>query len=164
MTSRALFTPPSILCLLAAALIAAPSFAGDAEIDPIAAELVTLYQHMHTTLAEDRTDGVVELAGLIASKAEPCECGAENTTEYAAVTAAARGMQGKELAALREEFKPLSRAMAGLAAATGVGAQLYYCPLVKGYWLQPAGDAEARNPYLGAAMQACGSRVDKMES
>ncbi len=154
----------TILCILGLSLIAAPVFAGDAETDPTAAELVTLYQHMHNTLATDRTEGVVELAALIAQKAEPCECGAENTTEYAAVNAAARGMQGKDLAALREEFKPLSRAMAGLVAATGIGAQIFYCPMAKGYWLQPSSDTEARNPYLGEAMQACGSKVDKLDA
>jgi hypothetical protein len=154
----------SILCILASCLIAIPAFAGDAETDSPVAELVTLYQHMHTTLAADRTEGVVELAALIAQKAEPCECGSENTTEYAAVTAAAHGMRGKDLAALREEFKPLSRAMAGLVAATGAGAQIYYCPMVKGYWLQPSSDAEARNPYLGAGMPGCGSKVDKLDS
>lgn len=153
----------SMLCLLALCLTAFPVFGGDAETDSTVAELVTLYQQMHTTLASDRTEGVVELAALIAQKAEPCECGAENTTEYAAVTAAAHGMQGKDLAALREEFKPLSRAMAGLVAATGVGAQIYYCPMVKGYWLQPPSDAEARNPYLGAGMPGCGSKVSKLD-
>jgi hypothetical protein len=154
----------SILCLVALCLIAIPVFAGDAETDSTAVELVTLYQQMHGTLAADRTEGVVELASLIAQKAEPCECGAENTTEYAAVTAAALGMQGKDLAALREEFKPLSRAMASLVTATGAGSQIYYCPMVKGYWLQPSSAAEARNPYLGAGMPNCGSKVDKLDS
>ena len=155
----------SIPCVLALCLIAAPVFAGDTDSDPIAVELMTLYRHMHTTLAADRTEGVAELAAMMAHKTEPCECGGEHKAEFEAVHAAALAIPGKDLAALRAAFAPLSRAMSALGVAAGIaGVQLYYCPMNKGYWLQTAADAEARNPYLGPTMPECGSKVDKLDS
>jgi hypothetical protein len=155
----------SIVWILAWGWIALPAFAGTVEGDPTAAEIVTLYQTMHAALAADQTTGVVEAAAAIALKAEPCECGAENTAAYAALTAAARAVQGKDIAALREQFKSLTRALGDLVAAAGVGGvQVYYCPMAEGYWLQSASDAGLRNPYLGAAMISCGSKVDKVEN
>ena len=54
--------------------------------------------------------------------------------------------------------------MARLATATGfTGAQLYHCPMVKAYWLQPTSDTAVANPYYGSSMSKCGSRVNGID-
>lgn len=125
-----------------------------------AKEVLVLYETIQAALAADSTSGVVAAAAALAEKAEPCTCGGEAEAVQKALVAAARKMTATDLPTLREQLKELSRATAGYLRTVGAaGAQIYYCPMAPGYWLQKAGE-EMRNPYYGAAMLDCGAQVD----
>lgn len=124
-------------------------------------EVTGLYRQIHERLAADSIEGVAEAAAAIAEKVRPCECGGDEKSAYEALGAAARAMTGSDLATLRDQFDDVSRALAAFLEATGFErSQLYYCSMAKGYWLQDRSDAAVRNPYLGKAMLACGSKVE----
>ena len=126
-------------------------------------EILALYERIHATLASDSTDGVAAAAASIAKRAEPCECGGAAEAAQRSLVTAAKSMTGADLASLRESFKGLSRSMAVYVAAVGAGgAQLYYCPMVHGYWLQSSDRRTILNPYVGAEMRGCGNRAEKM--
>ena len=154
-----------IVLVVVSSLLSIPALAVAEESASTATEVVALYQQMQAALAADSTDGVVAAAAAIAEKAKPCECGAEDAAAYEAVAAAAGKVDGQDLPTLREQFKGLSRAVAELLAGAGAkGSQVYFCPMAKGYWLQPASDTAPRNPYLGLSMPGCGTKVDKVAS
>lgn len=129
-----------------------------------AGELLALYGKVHAALAVDSATGVAEAAAQIAAMAEHASHHGPATAAYAAVFSAAKAMTGDDLAVLRDRNKALSLAFAGLVES-GVlsGAQLYYCPMADGYWLQAAADSGVKNPYYGKSMLKCGSKVDKVE-
>jgi hypothetical protein len=125
-----------------------------------AQEVLALYEKIQAALAADSTTGVVAAAATIAEKAAPCTCGGESEAAQQALVAAAKSMTGTDLAALREQLKALSRTTAVYLRTVGAtGAQIFYCPMAPGYWLQKAGE-EMRNPYYGPAMLECGAPVD----
>lgn len=151
----------SIPKILAAALVLFAGIAARAEqTPPQPAALFAVYDEIHDALAADRVAGVAEAGARLASLAES-GTGATNSA-HAEVARAAGELAGSELKTLRTAFAELSRAMARLAAATGYeGAQLYHCPMVQAYWLQPKADTAVANPYYGSSMPKCGSRVDR---
>lgn len=73
-------------------------------------------------------------------------------------TAALILAQEKELNAMREAFKELSKPMAMWATMSKPeGIYLVYCPMAKGSWLQT--DEVIRNPYHGHEMLHCGEII-----
>lgn len=150
--------------ILMSVLALALTFTGAAVASPEAATPLALYTQMHAAMAADSADGVVEAAASLARKVRAEAKGVEDAAAYDALAAAAEKMQGSDLAALREQFKAVSKAFAGYVDASGTdGAQLYYCPMADGYWVQHAADAGPKNPYYGQSMLKCGSKVDAVE-
>jgi len=150
---------------VAVAAVGLISGAGAARAEQDAAgELLALYGKVHAALAADSAAGVAEAAATIAAKAEHAGHHGPASAAYAAVATAAKAMTGDDLAALRERHKALSLAFAELVESGALsGAQLYYCPMADGYWLQAAADGGVKNPYYGKSMLKCGSKVDKVE-
>jgi membrane fusion protein, copper/silver efflux system len=126
------------------------------------AELVTLYVPMQEALAGDSVAAVKEQAAKIASEAAAAaEAGGDKAT-LEAVAAAAKGMTATEIKALREQFKPLSLALAKMVEKQAVdGHGIYFCPMADAYWVQKQGSVA--NPYYGKSMLRCGEQVKKVE-
>jgi hypothetical protein len=123
------------------------------------AEVLTLYAKVHASLAGDSVAEVRKTAAALADAAAK-----SGETGYAAVAEAARALAGDDLATLREQFHGVSKAMAKLVESGALaGADIYYCSMADGYWLQAKGDAAVRNPYYGKSMLGCGWTVDKVE-
>ena len=147
--------------LLVVSALAVPALAETSMLTE--SEVLELYQTIHARLADDSIEGVAEAAAAIAEKVQPCECESEEKTAYQELGSAARAMEGADLAALREQFKDLSRAMASWVEAIGAETeQLYFCPMAEGYWMQSRKDEATRNPYYGKSMLKCGNRVDEI--
>ncbi len=133
------------------------------EAKELGTQVLAQYQTIQAALAGDSVGGVVEAASQIADIVKPCDCSVEESEASQALVDAARGVDGSDLATVREQFKALSKAMPAYLKVTGVdSAQLYFCPMVKGYWLQPAGEATIHNPYLGKSMSTCGTKVERV--
>lgn len=121
------------------------------------------YATIHDALAGDRIEGVAAAAAKIAERAESAAAGAASEDSLLKLAAAARAMTGSDLGALRGQLDDLSKAMAAMVdTSSAAGADLYYCPMVDGYWLQKKGDGK-RNPYYGKTMLGCGQKVDRVE-
>lgn len=129
----------------------------------IGTKVLIQYQEIQVALASDTTDGVREAAARIIETVKPCECTQGEMEAAQAVVDAATAMDGADLAALREQLKALSKALPAYLEVTGVdSAQLYFCPMVKAYWLQEKGDGATRNLYYGKAMPSCGVKVERV--
>lgn len=129
------------------------------------AELLDLYGRMHAALADDNAAGVSEAAAELGVKAEAAAAKGVHRAAFETLAASAKAVVGSDLAALRERYKAVSIAMAGLIEADALaGADLYYCPMADAYWLQKSADAGLKNPYYGKSMLKCGSKVDRVES
>ena len=127
-------------------------------------ELLGLYGRIHAALAADSVAGVGEAAAELAARAEAAAKNGAQAAAFEAVAVAASAVSGSDLETLREKHRALSMAMAKLTEAGALaGADLYYCPMADGYWLQESADAGARNPYYGKSMPKCGSKVDRVE-
>jgi hypothetical protein len=140
--------------------------AGVVSAEPAAsngAGVLALYSKVHESLAGDAATGVSDAAAKLATEARAAADGG-NGAAWEALAAAAEKLNGDDLAALREDFHPVSKAIAKLVEAGALeGAEIYYCSMANGYWLQAKGDEAVRNPYYGSAMLKCGWKVDKVE-
>ena len=147
----------AVLLLLAAGVAsAAPDEASDSAV-------LTLYSQMHASLAGDTAIGVPAAAAELAAKARAAATGGD-AAAWNALAVAADELAGDDLSVLRERFHPVSRAISRLVEAGALeGAEIYYCSMANGYWLQAKGDDAVRNPYYGSAMLKCGWKVDKVE-
>lgn len=147
------------LVLGALILGAVPVSAGN---DEPGTRILAEYTAMHAALAADSAEGVSAHAAAIAKLARSVDgAGAD---AYRALADAAGRLEGENLEALRSEFKEFSKAMATFVNEAGVdGAQLYYCPMAKGYWIQAAGEEGVKNPYYGQSMLKCGTKVERVE-
>jgi hypothetical protein len=128
-------------------------------------KVLSAYLEMAAALVGDSSDGVSERAGKIAADAGAAAKVAARAEKAAleSLAAAAGKVNGKDVTALRGQFKELSKAMdAFLRASDTPGWALYYCPMADGYWLQAA--EPVANPYFGKKMLRCGDRVEKIAS
>jgi len=157
------FTVALAALLLAPAADAKPkSF--DAGMQAILAE----YDKIHAVFIEDKADGAAAAAARIEKLARQLPAPeakgkkgkalgkvAGKLAKHAAV------MKGKkELKALREAYKKLSRPMVLWATLTDpAGIKIVYCEMEKGSWLQR--QKGVRNPYHGTSMLYCGQFVKK---
>ncbi len=139
---------------LALPLIALAAPAGGSQ----AADVLKEYGAMYEALVTNKTEGVAESAAKIAAIAGDCAGTGAVAKECGALASAAKKVVGKDLEALRAQFKELSVAADGyLRAVEAPGWSLYYCPMADGYWLQTA--EGVRNPYYGPSMLKCGEKV-----
>jgi Cu(I)/Ag(I) efflux system membrane fusion protein len=165
MRMKAMGTTVAILGALA--LVGA---AGAAEMPTGTLEkLVGLYVPMQEALAGDSVATVKEQAAKVATEAEAIlttkgeKPSLEAIEGLEAVVAAAKAMNAAEIPALREQFKPLSHAVAKLVERQAVaGHGIYFCPMADAYWIQKSG--AVKNPYYGAKMLGCGEVVKKVEA
>ena len=166
-----LFAHLSIPSILTAALLlgAAPDTAGaddtktfDAAMQPILAA----YLQISSTLAADKTDGVVAAAKKISklsAKPDPKTVKGKHAKHYASMPrklaeASKKLAAAKEIAAMREALKDLSKPMAmWVTLSKPKDVNVIYCSMAKGSWLQKPG--EIANPYYGASMLRCGEVV-----
>lgn len=81
---------------------------------------------------------------------------AESTGDFQAKAQAAA--DAKDVAAMREAFKPLSETASAMELPADYAVAL--CPMFKGgaKWVQKRG--EIKNPYFGNSMQTCGTFVN----
>ena len=129
---------------------------------PASASLVELYVPIQEALAGDSAAKVKEQAAKLAAEAAAAAKGAVDGKPLDEVANAARAMTAGDLEALREQFKPVSLALARLLEKESVaGHGIYYCPMADGYWVQKRG--EVANPYYGKDMLRCGAEVKKVE-
>lgn len=156
----------AVLGVLAATSVTLPVAAAEMPAGSLE-KLVGLYMPMQEALAGDSAAVVAGQAAKVATEAEAIlKTGREKPTldaieDLEAVVAAAKGMKGTEIAALREQFKPLSRAVGRLVERQAVaGHGIYYCPMADAYWVQKSG--AVKNPYYGSKMLGCGEAVAKV--
>lgn len=165
---RSMFGAAVVAVVAMAISVSGPARASEAK-GPAGRELggkvLASYYEMAAALVADSTGGVAEKAAKIAAEtgaaAKAAGVTAAEKAALEAVSAAAGKVSGKDLAALREQFKSFSKAMDGYLRASGTpGWSLYYCPMADGYWLQAA--EPVANPYYGKAMLRCGDKVAKI--
>lgn len=146
----------ALAMLLAAAVVVAEAPKSTAET------LVELYVPMQEALAGDSAARVKEQAAKVAAEsAAGIQAGGEEKL-LAAVAAAAKRMTASDIETLREQFKPLSTALARVVEKQPVsGHGIYFCPMADAYWVQKQGSVA--NPYYGKSMLRCGELVKKVE-
>jgi hypothetical protein len=124
------------------------------------------YMKIQEALAGDKTEGVKCAAEQIAALSDDLNAETvkgEHATHYMDLPmkmkqAAQELAQGKEIGAMRDAFKSLSRPMAMWATMSKPkGVYVMYCPMAKASWLQK--DKTIRNPYHGHQMLRCGEIV-----
>ena len=135
----------------------------DQQMQPV----LEAYLKIPKTLAADRIDGVVVAAKTIATLAENLDS-SKVTGIHAKhyknipvnITTAARKLAAaKNIAAMREALKDLSKPMAMWATMSQPkGVSVIYCSMAPGSWLQ-SNDIVIANPYYGAKMLRCGEIV-----
>ena len=140
--------------------------AGTEEFDKTMHPILIEYLKIQEVLAADKTDGVkgaAEQIAALADKVDPKKVAGEHAMHYKDLPmkikkAAQELAQGKEIAAMRDTFKALSRPMAMWGTMSKPqGISVVYCPMAKGSWLQKG--KEIRNPYYGDEMLRCGEIV-----
>ena len=145
-----------------ALLMSAGVVAADTPKPPAATALVELYVPIQEALAADSAAKVKEQAAKLAAAAAAEAKGAVDGKALDAVANAARGMTANDLDGLREQFKPVSIALAKLVEKESVaGHGIYFCPMADAYWIQKSGDVA--NPYYGKSMLRCGEAVKAVE-
>lgn len=131
---------------------------------------LSAYEETRELLASDRFGGLDASAGRLAGSLEAAEEALADGTppEVAlhleeAATAARNLARASDLAAAREAFGEVSRALIALAAADprlAEGWHVFECPMAEPFpkWMQPSEDLD--NPYMGKVMATCGSASD----
>jgi hypothetical protein len=152
----------ALMVLITLVAVAAPAEATSTPKPTVAEALVALYVPMQEALAGDSVASVKEQAAQIATAAAAAAKSGGDKTLYEPVVAAAAAMTAADIAGLREQFKPLSLALAHLVEKVAVaGHGIYFCPMADAYWIQKSG--AVRNPYFGSKMLTCGEPVTKVE-
>lgn len=104
-----------------------------------------------------------KLANAIDAATLPAAQQAVWKKQSAALKQGAKAVSGaKGLAAQRQAFAGLSKAVIALAKAGGTSRKLYvqHCPMAKNSWLNEKEAVE--NPYYGSEMFACGSVTETL--
>ena len=158
---RKIMTCFGALLLLSATITAA--LADTSKFDKAVTKLMKPYLSIHKTLVSDSTDGVTPAAKKIAKLAKKLNAKTvtgKHKDHYATLPkkiqdAAAKLVKAKELDAVRDAFKELSRPLVMWATMSKPnGIHVLYCDMAKGSWLQD--DRAVRNPYYGTKMLKCG--------
>lgn len=136
------------IAFVAGSLLALPLSA-----KPQSGELLKPYDQMSMALANDDLGRAQRAARVLSENAK--DTGPKGMAEHASAVA-----QSDSLETAREHFKAMSSDAAKLAA----GSKQYHvmkCSMVGATWVQ-SGD-KVMNPYMGKAMQQCGSMVNGKE-
>lgn len=123
--------------------------------------ILTQYERIRSILAEDRTEGLADAAGALATAAEQAELGASEAARpnLRAIVASASKLKEEgamDLAKARRAFGDLSQRVIGLAAeesSLAQGRHVFLCPMTKetyNKWVQTSPDVS--NPYMGKKM------------
>ncbi|RPI26165.1 MAG: DUF3347 domain-containing protein [Acidobacteria bacterium] len=116
------------------------------------------YYQIQEALAQDTTAGVEKAAQAIVRVASEAQrTSAKKGPDYAAISRAATGLQGKSLEQARQQFFELSKPIiAELKRNPAIKKQAYAynCSMAKKSWVQA--DKGIRNPYYGKSMLKCG--------
>jgi len=156
---------PAIM-ILVTLIVPAMVCGGTDQFDRAMAPLLEEYLKIHDALAADKTDGVKRAAAqmvILADKADPNTVTGKHKDHYRHVPmrikkAAQDLARGKDLAAMREAFKGLSRPMAMWATMSKPkGVYVVFCSMANASWLQKG--KVVRNPYHGHEMLRCGEIV-----
>lgn len=122
--------------------------------------VVPSYVAISTALAADQIEPVAALSGELQRHADALA----GKPGMAKVVASLPGLAGKDIAAVRSAFKPLSDGMIEYMRAetsTQAGHVIVFCPMAfedKGaLWVQAEG--KIANPYFGASMLRCGNKL-----
>lgn len=112
------------------------------------------YLKIQIELTKDSIKGVDEHANAIAKavKGDDMKMLSPDVAIQAEMLA-----QAKDIKAVREAFKPLSKSLIKYLTDNKAGKGTYheaYCPMVKASWLQTGKDI--KNPYMGKEMLTCG--------
>jgi Cu(I)/Ag(I) efflux system membrane fusion protein len=145
--------------------------AGTEEFDNAMNPILKEYLKIQEALAADKADGVKGAAEKILKLADSLDAKTvtgEHESHYKHVPMkikeAANKLTngGKDIGAIRETFKALSKPMA-MWATMSKPKDIYvvYCSMAKGSWLQ--NDKTIRNPYYGHKMLRCGEIVGGAE-
>jgi len=156
----------SLAALTALMAHASVALAGTEKFDKQMQGVLKEYLKIPEALAADRTDGVKEAAGKIkklAAKLDPSTVSGEHEGHYKDIpknlTASAHKlMKAKDIKAMREALKDLSKPMAMWATMSKPkDVNVVYCSMAPGSWLQRG--TTIANPYYGAKMLRCGEIV-----
>ena len=149
--------------LLFANLVHADTAAFDKQMQPV----LDAYLKIPHALAADKIDGVVKAAKTIetlATKLDSSKLTGMHAKHYKNVpadikAAAGKVVAAKDITAMREALKDLSKPMAMWATMSKPkGVSVMYCSMAPGSWLQK-NDTVISNPYYGAKMLRCGEIV-----
>ena len=152
--------------LFAAAVGSSVIYAGTEKFDDAMQPILEQYLKIHEALAADKTEGVkraAEQVAMLSEKVDADTVSGEHKDHYKHVPekikkAAQELAQGKDLGAMREAFKTLSKPMAMWATMSKPkGIYVVYCSMQQASWLQK-GQA-ITNPYYGHEMLRCGEIV-----
>ncbi|MCB9557988.1 MAG: DUF3347 domain-containing protein [Deltaproteobacteria bacterium] len=154
------------IILLIATALPLSAKASSARFDKAMQPVLTKYLAIQSALASDSTASVANHAkqiSLLAKKISAKGLKGEHAKQYAQlpqklVAAAATLAKAKDVAAMRESFKALSRPMALWATLSKPSdVNVVFCSMAKASWLQR--DKAVRNPYYGKKMLACGEII-----
>lgn len=149
--------------LLFANLAHADAGAFDKQMQPVLASYLSITK----TLAADKSEGVVQAAKTIetlAAKLDASTVTGMHASHFKNIPATLKAAAGKlaaakDIAAMREALKELSKPMAMWATMSKPkGVSVMYCSMAPGSWLQ-INDTTIANPYYGAQMLRCGEIV-----
>ena len=135
----------AITCVLAAAMLAAPAFARQANNEEAAC--LKAYHQVHDALAKDDLAAATKSASDLAEKATAAKC--PSTPRHAAELA-----KSDSLEKAREHFKAISEECIKMMAGVD-GQHVFTCPMAKADWLQ-TDSKKVSNPYMGKKMPTCG--------
>ncbi len=128
------------------------------------AEAIDEYIGIHSALVEESPSAVAEGARALSATVRKItaldpEGNLKKITRP--IEDSVDGLISGDIVKARESFSVLSRVMAsyvrgaGRTSALSAGIKLYFCPMKEAFWLQK--EPDARNPYLGKDMLACGN-------
>jgi len=161
-TGRLIPTYIIIVALIVPSLV----YGGTENFDEAMHPILEQYLRIHDALAADKPEGVKRAAEQIVTLSDevnPNTVTGEHKNHYRDLPmkmkkAAQKLAQGKDLGAVREAFKELSRPVAMWATMSKPkGVFVIYCSMASASWLQK--DKAIRNPYHGATMLRCGEIV-----
>lgn len=141
------FTKLRTFVRIATLMISAASFAVAAPAQPASSDIVAAYAKISDALASDDLGAAKSAATIVREKADAA---GQHAIMEGAATVAAAG----DISTAREAFKGLSVSIEPLAADQA-GYTVMTCPMAHADWVQVTGTV--KNPYLGKAMQSCGS-------
>lgn len=129
-------------------------------------EILGSYLKIQKLLAEDKTEGVLDLAKSIrdtGSKLNLDDSPKKFLEHYKNIPSqiadsSSKLIGQKSIEGMRENFKLLSQPVANWVEMAGPqGVSVYFCSMAKASWVQSEGNVE--NPYYGSKMLKCGEKV-----